>query len=167
MWLTAFVLSISTEPWMQLEKMQYANFFVVYSCKYCFHFELWQIRPPHVSNLRQESLTLTKPGDVLVVPRQRFFAATVQSSSARHPPESVNVCSSVEVCSPQKAHSPEALLSCKHREHIHKTACALGMLCQWCSDFTYLQVDTCKHTGSCLDLTLNGRKKIKVSENIF
>lgn len=59
--------------------------------------------------------SLTKPCDVLVVPGQRFLAASVQRSSARHPPESVNVSSGVKVSSPQQAHSSEALFSCKHR----------------------------------------------------
>lgn len=47
---------------------------------------------------------------MLVVPRQGLFAAAVQGSSARHPPEGVDVGTGVEVGPPQQAHSPEALL---------------------------------------------------------
>lgn len=63
-------------------------------------------------------VTRTEPRDVLVVPCQRLFAACVQGSSARHPPESVNIRSSVKVSPPQQAHSSKALLSCKHRQRI-------------------------------------------------
>lgn len=59
---------------------------------------------------------LTKPGDVLVVPRQSFFAAAVQGSSARHPPEGVDVRPGVEVRPPQQPHPPEALLGYKKKE---------------------------------------------------
>ena len=62
--------------------------------------------------------TPTEPRNVLVVPRQSLLAAGVQSSSARHPPEGVNVGADVEVRSPQKAHSSKALFSCKHTQDI-------------------------------------------------
>lgn len=72
----------------------------------------------HLWTAIQMLWTHTEPRNVLVVPGQSLLAARVQGSSARHPPESVNVGADVEVRSPQKAHSSKALFSCKHTRHI-------------------------------------------------
>lgn len=68
--------------------------------------------------MRQETWPLTEPCDVLVVPGQRLFAASVQGSSARHAPESVNVGSGVKVSASQQTHPSKALFSCRQRAHV-------------------------------------------------
>lgn len=61
---------------------------------------------------KEKEMRRTEPRDVLVVPRHGLPAAGLQGSSARHPPEGVDVRPGVEVGSPQETHSSEALFSC-------------------------------------------------------
>lgn len=108
-----------------------------------------------------ESLCRTEPCDVFVVPGQSLLAARVQRSSARHPPQGVDVSAHVEVGSPQQAQSSEALFSCKNTHNSENLPLLLlaGRSClQLC--VTHLQVDTCKQTGSCLGPTLKRRKSL-------
>lgn len=66
---------------------------------------------------KEKEIWRTEPRDVLVVPRHGLPAASLQGSSARHPPEGVDVCPGVEVGSPQETHSSEALFSCVQTAH--------------------------------------------------
>lgn len=109
---------------------------------------------------------LTEPGYVLVVPCQGLFAAAVQSSSARHPPEGVDVGAGVEVGPPQQAHSAEALLGWEMKEtqlrSVHTEQVSS------CVASTHLLADTCKRKGSCPDPILNEREsESQNSQRIF
>lgn len=61
---------------------------------------------------KEKAIWCTKPGDMLVVPCHGLPAASLQGSSAWHPPEGVDVRPGVEVGSPQETHSSETLFSC-------------------------------------------------------
>lgn len=61
---------------------------------------------------KEKEIWRTEPRDVLVVPRHGLPAASLQGSSAWHPPEGVDVRPGVEVGSPQETHSSETLFSC-------------------------------------------------------
>lgn len=74
---------------------------------------------------------------MLVVPRQGFLAAAVQGSSARHPPEGVDVGPGVEVRPPQQAHPSKALLGCRNKTDVGRVQAdtrGASLACQCCSD---------------------------------